>query len=356
MQWSRCMKRVALRLVIQSLVVAVMMVGVGWLSGEVQAQTCGNKLVIDKITACSWEGNLGGGSCKPVYDQDFDIPCSLSGSVCETNWNVCASSDASRCTSQNSASKCASANLAYCSRKSCWVTAGPTSPPPPATCGNGTCNSGETCSNCPADCGTCVTYTWAYITVTVYGDNGLQAPSNRTAEPSSGSNTCKGYGFASSSTGKTWNANGNCQNTWLLDMNKTDKSMNISGINSMYNGCQVKLNGTVIGSSFSGGTCSVPSRTYNQYNDKLDITLLKPTNVVPNATIKDVVNLTYGQLLPWTVEATDANGNLQSSGIYIHQGTPAIGVTTNWTRLKWVGGQNTSAMTFRHSDTSGVYI
>jgi len=30
-----------------------------------------------------------------------------------------------------------------------------TAPPPPASCGDGTCSNGETCSTCPSDCGTC---------------------------------------------------------------------------------------------------------------------------------------------------------------------------------------------------------
>ncbi len=77
-------------------------------------------------------------------------------------------------------------------------------------------------------------------------------------------------------------------------------------------------------------------------------------NTVPNATIKDVVDLTYGQTLSWTVEATDADGNLQSSGIYIHSGTPPLGEPNGWTVLKWVGGQNKPAMTFKHSDDDGV--
>lgn len=119
-------------------------------------------------------------------------------------------------------------------------------------------------------------YDWANITVTVYDQDGnLQAPQNRKSEPTSGANVCKGYGFAASSTGREWNANGNCQNTWLLDMAKTDKSMNISGIHAMYTGCSVTLNGSTIPSSFSSGTCSVASRNYNKYNDSLVIRLQK---------------------------------------------------------------------------------
>lgn len=146
----------------------------------------------------------------------------------------------------------------------CSNSSSPTSVPP--TPGN----PGDPTSPPPTE------YDWAYITVTVYDQDGnLQAPQNRKSEPTSGANVCKGYGFAASSTGRGWDANGNCQNTWLLDMARNDKSMNISGINTMYTGCSVTLNGSVILSTFSGGTCSVASRDYNKYNDSLVIRLQK---------------------------------------------------------------------------------
>jgi len=111
----------------------------------------------------------------------------------------------------------------------------------------------------------------------------------------------------------------------------------ISGIDSKYDGCRVELNGTVIASSFADGMCSVPSQSYRQYDDRLVIRLLKNTR--PDAKISDVKdNLEYGDTLNWKVEATDADENLNSAGIYLHQGTPEIGVETDWTVLKWTGG------------------
>lgn len=56
----------------------------------------------------------------------------------------------------------------------------------------------------------------------------------------------------------------------------------------------------------------------------------------PNATISNVSNLTNNQTLNWTVTVADADGNAKESGIFIHRGTPAIGVTTEWTQFKWV--------------------
>ncbi len=171
--------------------------------------------------------------CDPMSFDNVSCEAATTANACNVTYDWQNSCDDKRC---------------YDSDTCSWSGGGggsnPT-PTTPASCGNGTCGSGESCSNCPADCGVCTEVTWAYITVTVYGDNGLQAPSNRTKEPSSGSNTCKGYEFASSSTGTSWDAYGNCQNSWLLDMAKTDKSMNISGIDSKYSDCQVKLNNTV---------------------------------------------------------------------------------------------------------------
>lgn len=258
-------------------------------------------------------GNVGTCSCPTICDTtQNNLQCSAleDQNACNTLGTL------SNCDKKCSVSRPDSGN--YCT----WGGGGGSTPVPttPASCGNGTCGSGESCSNCPADCGVCTEITWAYITVTVYGDNGLQAPSNRTQEPSSGSNTCKGYEFASSSTGTSWNAYGNCQHSWLLDMAKTDKSMNISGIDSKYSDCQVKLNNTVINSSFANGKCSVPSRTYNQYNDSLVITLLKSR---PNAdfTAGPVNNteIGYGLNYQWTNSATDANGNMKSWGIYVRE-------------------------------------
>lgn len=212
------------------------------LVGQAYAQTCGGNWKC----GANWKECKCSNSGAACLESEDGKPCGSVQGTCNCN-TICVQNEGALNSCDASYGQCkppgTNGNCSQClAVNTCgWSGSNPT-PTTPASCGNGTCGSGESCSNCPADCGVCTEVTWAYITVTVYGDNGLQAPSNRTKEPSSGSDTCKGYEFASSSTGTSWDAYGNCQNSWLLDMAKTDKSMNISGIDSKYSDCQVKLN------------------------------------------------------------------------------------------------------------------
>lgn len=231
-----------------------------WKPSPSKAQVCMDSLRIDLFTCDKVDLGPGNFYCSASVSNPTHVAsCNTDPSVCRTNSPYQHSGKVSTCRKEGSGCKMDSGFA------TCWYNPGdPTIPPP--TPGN----PGDPTSPPPVE------YDWANITVTVYDQDGnLQAPQNRKSEPTSGANVCKGYGFAASSTGREWNANGNCQNTWLLDMAKTDKSMNISGINAMYTGCSVTLNGSAIPSAFSGGTCSVASRNYNKYNDSLVIRLQK---------------------------------------------------------------------------------
>lgn len=112
------------------------------------------------------------------------------------------------------------------------------------------------------------------------------------------------------------------------------------------NGCSVINNGTTI-------RCN-KSVCYERNSDLISFNFEEIAPSRPNSKISNVNNLTYGQTLTWTVEATDADSNLQSTGVYLHSGTPAVGEAQGWTVLKWVGGQKTSSLTYRHNDATGV--
>jgi hypothetical protein len=115
---------------------------------------------------------------------------------------------------------------------------------------------------------------------------------------------------------------------------------------SVPSGCTVTNNGTTI-------RCD-KSVCFNRNSNLISFNFEERGLSRPNSKISNVNNLTYGQTLTWTVEATDVDGNVQSSGLYLHSGTPVVGEAQGWSVLKWVGSQNSANVTYRHSDAAGV--
>lgn len=96
----------------------------------------------DTTTTCG--SNISGSSCPPDYKDQYG-GCSAPPDYCVTN--------TSNCHEQTNTYSCPgfiSPCVNPCSAPTPTVA---TTPPP--TCPNGTCNAGESCANCPADCGGC---------------------------------------------------------------------------------------------------------------------------------------------------------------------------------------------------------
>ncbi len=302
------------------------------------AQTCGSQLVVDHYNCIDTNPDAYAADCVLTHSGQGTYSCSMQGNQCQTNSTVCDSSNnSSVCYKISNGTACAT-DFTKCGKDLCWVSGGPTTAPgqPTPTPAGGTTYwraSGETRNATNGLLGG-VTLTFAW-------------PSGSPQTVNSGSTQFLNLGvYTMTKNAASVPGSGNFQVTAAKAGHNAFEATNA---NPGY-GC-TRINGN------SAYSCPM-SMGFNKPDPPPSVLHFKEktatVNVVPNATIKDVVNLEYDDLLPWTVEATDANGNLQSSGIYIHQGTPAIGVTTGWTPLKWVGGQNTSAMTFRHSDTNGV--
>jgi len=100
--------------------------------------------------------------------------CCTSASQCNDN-NICTTDSCSGnnlCSHSTIASCCTSSSQCgsnqVCTGNVCVAT----SNPPTATCGDGSCNGGETCSNCSQDCGTCASYSRIfYVNATTGNDN-----------------------------------------------------------------------------------------------------------------------------------------------------------------------------------------
>jgi len=138
-------------------------------------------------------------------------------------------------------------------------------------------------------------------------------------------------------------------NTFTVRVNNpysTYRTFKVKG--NVPNGCSIQDDGKTI--SCPKGKC------YEREDGDLAFNFEEVAPSRPDAKISNVSNLKYGETLTWTVEATDADGNLKDTGLFIHSGgiSTAIGTTTNWPALKWIGGQNASSITYKHSDAQGV--
>jgi len=110
-------------------------------------------------------------------NSDYAISFSIASCIPDwscTDWTDCSNGIQTRtCTDSNS----------------CGTTAGKPSesqtcsvPPPSPFCGDGTCNGAETCSSCPADCGSCSSGGGGYIIDTTppgYPNNFIATPGNK---------------------------------------------------------------------------------------------------------------------------------------------------------------------------------
>ncbi len=296
--------------------------------------------------ACSYSGQTCGGvgtcSCSTTCDETQN---SLNCSSLSSQQLCNEQGDLSSCSAKCSVSR---PDGDYC----LWSGGGATATPVPtsATCGNGTCGSGESCSNCPADCGACGNDNCIVRgKIQKYDDLNLASATDvvslwsslaTTIDSTDGSGN---FGFS-----KNYD---NVGPTIKVYVNNPYSPYRTFKVKDMPSGCSKEDN--------SVGTDTViqcsKSVCLNQGTGLLfNFEEVAPTANRPNAEITNVTNLTYGQTLPWKVTVTDADGNAKSSGIYIHQGTPAVGVTSDWRTLKWTGDQNASSFVYQHSDPKGV--
>lgn len=114
------------------------------------AQTCGGSFYCQGFyDHCTF---AGGGGCAGFEDGCMCSPV-CTGSAGPGN-SCSYSSDSASCGSVTSYA-CSETPCGYWSGSCSWNPGGGGYVPPPSTCGNGTCNSGESCSSCATDCGTC---------------------------------------------------------------------------------------------------------------------------------------------------------------------------------------------------------
>jgi len=100
--------------------------------------------------------------------------CCTSASQCNDN-NICTTDSCSGnnlCSHSTIASCCISSSQCASEQTCIGNACVASSNPPTVTCGDGSCNGGETCSNCSQDCGTCASYSRIfYVNATTGNDN-----------------------------------------------------------------------------------------------------------------------------------------------------------------------------------------
>jgi len=118
------------------------------LFNDVQAQSCSGV-----ITCGGWQTQCRDSSnrsciCGTVGCGAPQTTCISTQGIDETVW----------CNQMANQSSCSAANSTCLALNGCEISgfcSWDSGEPPPATCPNGFCGAGETCSNCALDCGTC---------------------------------------------------------------------------------------------------------------------------------------------------------------------------------------------------------
>ena len=106
-------------------------------------------------TTCSGGGDFCGlGNIGTCY---CDFTCSGSGGGAMDYYYCSALTKPASCSNQSGAEEyCNAKGLCSVPGGCSWDDTGTPTPTPPPSCGNGSCDNGETCSTCPVDCGNCV--------------------------------------------------------------------------------------------------------------------------------------------------------------------------------------------------------
>ncbi len=351
-------------------------------AGQASAQAyCGDSLRLDPIR-CDVAGTGVDVSCYKVQlsGPQYVASCTGNPNNCQTNFNV--SGSVNGCSGPFwEAGSGDYICLPTSAKAACWVNPGDPAPPPPPsndTCGKA-CSSSSECGGLTcAPAGVC----WANSC-----DTGNPAPNHRVRvkvldcnnNPKSGvpvkgwdnSYTTNNNGIAYVSKGTAcqddqrstpivvgYDANTSHSTYYSRVDSPSFERGSCAEINCGYKGTPITSNPyreayhiDMQGETKDSFTYKFCATSDSGANTGFDFKQISGCARRPDAKISNVSNLKYGETLTWTVEASDADGNLASTGIYYDRGEPAIGAG-DWKPLKWVGSQNASALTYKHSDNN----